>query len=343
MVEGDCRERLLKLDDASVDAVVTDPPYGIDFMNKSWDGRDIRAAARSSCGVRLLRGEAFQAWSTGWAAECARVLKPGGHLFAFGAPRTVHRLASGIEDAGLELRDTLMWLYGTGMAKSPKLPGGRGTNLKPAYEPIVLCRKAPDSTVRDNVKRHGTGALNVDACRVNGRYPANVLVSHSTRCTARRCTPSCAVSLVDDAAERGRTTPNPQLRASRIFYCPKATRREREAGCERLHRETFDVFPNARRGGHAPAAANRHPTVKPLALMRWLVELGCPAGGLVLDPFCGSGSTGAAAVATGRTFVGIERDPDYAKVARARIAYWARSKPPPPTRPSGLEFQAEWS
>ena len=329
IIAGDCLTELTALPDVSVDAVVTDPPYGIDFQGESWRSTAIRQAANARHNRPLSPGESCQAWSTVWAAECLRLLKPGGHLLAFGAPRTVHRLAAGIEDAGLELRDTLMWLYGTGMPKSRRLPGGRGTQLKPAYEPIVLARRPPDGSIAE------TGALNVDACRVNDRYPAHLALSHAPGCSDTACHPSCPVQLVDDSAARGRG----QRHMSRLFYCPKASRRERDAGCEDLPTRTLDIFPNAQRNGSKPPAkaANIHPTVKPIELMRWLVRLTAPPNGTVLDPFCGSGSTGAAAVLEQRRFIGIELDANYRRIAKARIAHWsaqARSQQQP-TRSNG--------
>ena len=191
---GDCLEVLATLPDASVDAVVTDPPYGIRFMGKAWDGADIESATatrqqqaampadgRSGAngGYRSASTEAgrydlganaaFGAWCEVWARECLRVLKPGGHLVAFGGARTWHRLATAAEDAGFEIRDSIAWLYGTGFPKSHNLDGewdGWGTALKPAFEPIVVGRKPLAGTVSANVSAHGTGALNIDRCRV---------------------------------------------------------------------------------------------------------------------------------------------------------------------------------
>jgi site-specific DNA-methyltransferase (adenine-specific) len=321
VLQADCLEALAELPTESVDAVVCDPPYGIDFNGHSWDGAAIRETAGANSTRRLSRGEAFQAWTQTWARECLRLLRPGGHLAAFGAPRTFHRLGCGVEDAGLELRDVLMWLYGTGMPKSRRMPSGRGTALKPAYEPILLARKPFAATTARNVALHGTGALNIDACRVEGRWPANVALSHHQACRATRCHRDCPRRFIDAAAARTRANCRD---ASRLFYCPKASRRERDAGCGRLPRHELDIFPNAHGDRKRPAAAaNAHPTVKPLDLMRWLVRLVAPAEGLVLDPFCGSGSTGCAAVLEQRGFLGIEREPDYVAVARARITHWA--------------------
>jgi site-specific DNA-methyltransferase (adenine-specific) len=191
---GDCIEMMRTLPDNSIDSVVTDPPYGIRFMGKSWDGKDIedRAAYRASmpshasaCGPngghRSIAAEAgkydltpdgmraFQAFTLEWAIECLRVLKPGGHLLSFAAARTYHHMAVGIEMAGFEIRDQIMWVFGSGFPKSHNLKGeheGKGTALKPAHEPICMARKPFTGTVADNVAVHGTGALNIDACRI---------------------------------------------------------------------------------------------------------------------------------------------------------------------------------
>lgn len=197
LYHGDCIEVMRTLPDESAHAVVTDPPYGLEFMGKAWDsfkpkdiGRGVRVAElraeemtaagkghATSAGPYLAArvdsirsaGLPFQRWCEEWARECMRVLKPGGHLLAFGGSRTWHRLASGVEDAGFEMRDSIAWLYGSGFPKSHNLDGdwqGWGTALKPAFEPIVVARKPLIGTVAVNVLTHGTGALNVDASRV---------------------------------------------------------------------------------------------------------------------------------------------------------------------------------
>lgn len=318
---------LASLDAESVDAIVTDPPYGIDFQGAAWDGRAIREAAARLNGKRLAAAESYQAWTRAWASAALGALKPGAHLLAFGAPRTAHRLACGIEEAGFELRDCLIWLYGTGMPKSRKLPGGRAASLKPAWEPIVLARKPLAGTIERNLHLHRTGALNTGACRVDGRFPANVALAHAPGCGTGRCEETCPVRIIDAASGRSRVPSGAPRQASRLFYCPKASRRERDAGCEQLPPRALDLFPNAKHARRPPPATNPHPTVKPLALMRWLVRLGVPEGGSVLDPFGGSGSTGCAAVLEGRRFLGIELDPAYAEIARARIAYWSQVSP----------------
>lgn len=205
---GDCLDVLKTLEDNSVDAVVTDPPYGIGFMGHEWDqpgvripdkregipsgqkrktnpapngfqtqpngsghGTELGAGAMQAGRYDLSRtaNHAFQEWVFEWATECYRVLKPGSHILAFGGSRTWHRLQSGIEDAGFEIRDSIAWLYGTGFPKSLNLNDdyeGWGTGLKPSFEPIAVGRKPLEGTVAENVLKYSTGALNIEATRV---------------------------------------------------------------------------------------------------------------------------------------------------------------------------------
>lgn len=150
LIEADALLTLAKLPDACIDTIVTDPPYGIDFGGQEWDGKNIRTAAVAP-GERTSAPEAFERWTRIWATEAHRVLKPGGFMVAFGAPRTFHRLVAGAEDAGLEIRDMLIWLNGHGLPKSPRLPGGRGTALKPAHEPVLLARAPLAGRTADNL------------------------------------------------------------------------------------------------------------------------------------------------------------------------------------------------
>jgi DNA modification methylase len=309
LIEGDALLTLAKLPDACVDAIVTDPPYGIDFAGEAWDGADIRRAAGAQ---REAASEAFERWTAVWAREARRVLKPGGHLIAFGATRTFHRLVCGIEDAGLEARDQLLWLYAQGLPKSRRLPGGLATTLKPAYEPILLARAPMVGTTIRNLEAWGTGALNTEATRVSGYWPAHLTLSHAPGCTETRCTGDCPASLMDAA--------RPDLRPSRMFFCAKASKHEREAGCEEIPARSVQLYS----GRHPPRLRrNTHRTVKPVTLMRWLVALVTPPGGLVLDPFAGSGSTGIAAILEDRTFLGIEREAAYVDIGCARLTHWA--------------------
>lgn len=433
---GDCLEVMAGMPENSVDAIVTDPPYGLGFMGKKWDGLPP---------------------SLEWAEACYRVLKPGGHIAAFGGTRTWHRLAVAIEDAGFEMRDSLAWLYGSGFPKSLDMskaidkhaegdmrraklahfvaqrgvdakwlqaqgvadsksftdwtveghaPSNRnwalirdalevtpdeeaeferkvigskrraatgrmnqgeggyafgedfditsaatpeaerwqgwGTALKPAFEPIVLARKPlAEKTVARNVLAHGTGAINVDACRIatdedtgraqgsdirggnwvsstrkssyvsvgspDGRWPANVLLDHHA---AAWVDEQSGVQRDGVAVNRNK---NPDIEkphtvygggwmngdrpditygggggASRFFYSAKAPKSER---------------PNV--------DGVQHPTVKPLAIMRWLIRLVTPPGGTVLDPFAGSGTTIEAAQHAGHRAIGIELTDEY--------------------------------
>jgi DNA modification methylase len=409
---GDCLAVMREMPDVSVDAVVTDPPYGLAFMGKRWD-YDVPSV---------------EVW-----AECLRVLKPGGHLLAFAGTRTQHRMACRIEDAGFEIRDMIAWVYGSGFPKSldvskaidkrggsvagfeqfrdavraamkrsgvsrsqlqaalgnhmlshylsagsqPAVPNlrdyriirdtvrlgsefdvlfadeaerevvgqgssaistrkdlqngkgtvwgadsstfditapatpeaqqwaGWGTALKPALEPITVARKPLTGTVAENVLAHGTGALNVDGCRVgtdggtakgsklmgegNGIYGAGLHgACEITQLSAGRW----PANLTHDGSEEVVGLLND---AARFFYCAKASKADR-------------------------GDDNHHPTVKPTDLMRYLCRLVTPPGGTVLDPFAGSGSTGKAAALEGFRFIGIEREAEYVEIARARIA-----------------------
>ena len=382
---GDCIEKMREMESNSIDAVVTDPPYELGFMGRAWDSTGI--------------ANRVDLW-----AEVLRVLKPGGHLLAFSGSRTYHRMTCAIEDSGFEVRDQIMWLYGSGFPKSldvskaiDKAAGaeretvarvrsdgkatgqeasgfmggagsvssttstvgvtpdakqweGWGTALKPAHEPIVVARKPLAGTVAANVLAHGTGAINIDASRVEtderiqappgstagsrigaqpsrdtgyeagtgreyrtgGRWPANVIhdgsdeviaafpeiktgalktwvtthVPETTVASLQKGLKPGSIRFADHAASDGS--------AARFFYCAKAAKDDREDW-------------------------NIHPTVKPTALMRHLVRLITPPGGLVLDPFMGSGSTGKAAALEGFSFVGIEREAEYIAIARRRI------------------------
>jgi site-specific DNA-methyltransferase (adenine-specific) len=210
-----------------------------------------------------------------------------------------------------------MWMFGTGMPKSRRLAGGQDTALKPFYEPILLARRALLGNATDNIARHGTGALNIEACGValpgRRRWPTNVVMSHSAGCRPGRCATSCPGAVIDGQ----------HAGASRFLYCSKASRPEGDAGCEHLPERELDLFPNTLGARRPKRLRNAHPTVKPIDLMRWLVRLVTPAGGVVLDPFCGSGTSGIAAALEQRRFLGIERDAGHATVARSRIGYWA--------------------
>lgn len=371
---GDALELARALPDASVDSIVCDPPYELGFMGKAWD----------------KSGIAFhvELW-----AEALRVLKPGGHLLAFSATRTYHRLACAIEDAGFEIRDQLAWTYGSGMPKSRNLGDGWGTQVKPAWEPIAMARKPFKGTVDACHKAHGTGGLNIDACRIEtvenlnggaystggraaamtgderegaalgmfqpgakaagayvqpaGRWPANILHDGSDEVLAqfpadaggkaniRGDEPSLAsTGNVTNIRERVAFTQHDGLAsAARFFYCAKASTAEREAGLEAMRMQPADTWePTSQRGKRdAVQRRNHHPTVKPIAVGRWLQRLVTPPGGTTLDLFAGSGTFGCSAILEGFRAILFERDRDdageplgYEAIILARLAWAAK-------------------
>ncbi len=310
---GDSLDVLKTLEPNSIDAVVTDPPYGLNFMGKKWD-YDVPSLAL---------------WIEIW-----RVLRPGGHVLSFGGTRTYHRMVVNIEHAGFEIRDQVQWIYGSGFPKSHNLPGGFGTALKPANEPIVLARKPlSEKTVAANVLKWGCGALNIEGSRIGtdkvpskkcigdkyagfkgnvqgenlpwtytqGRWPANVLFDES------------AAEMLGEP--------------SRFFYVAKASKRERNAGLEGMpvvrksHMQTKngEGERSMKEGFPDTFQQNHHPTVKPIKLMEYLCKLITPPGGVILDPFMGSGSTGVAAKNLGFKFIGIEMNEEYLEIAKRRI------------------------
>ena len=429
------------------------------FMGKAWDGSKI------AYDVRLWR-------------EVLRVLKPGGHLLAFGGCRTYHRMACAIEDAGFEIRDSVHWLYSTGFPKNLNvskaidksagaerkvvgsklgLPGyrsgdqrpsailsggvdgslnngsaklaitapatdaarkweGFGSALKPSHEPCVLARKPLAGTLAENVQAHGTGALNIDGCRIgagtggekpeyranfkngvygkgldggawentSGRWPSNLLLSHSPDCErvgtkrvksgdgkdwsqekthgtgngatyfgkkptgqhygletvdAYRCAPGCPVRELDAQSGNrpGFSGGGIRRRSTGSGYrLPigndgEASQTYNDTGGASRFFATFQPVPSdyvpfkyvakpSRRERNDGVVRNLHNTVKPVALMRYLVRLVTPPGGLVLDPFCGSGTTGIAALKEGMRFLGLEKEPAHVKIATARLA-----------------------
>jgi site-specific DNA-methyltransferase (adenine-specific) len=285
ILTGDNRDTLKTLEDNSIDSIVTDPPYGIDFLGRAWD---------ANTGAL----ETYQ--------ECLRVLKPGGYILAFSAARTYHHLAVTLESAGFEIRDQIMWIYSSGFPKAQQIkdhPGWK-TALKPAHEPIAVARKPITGTVENNMNQWGVGALNIDASRIeyeneyDAKHQADISKGQQNATNGTNFFGS-GKSVSDDKGQ-GRFPSNVigEIEGyQKYFYCPKVSKRERM---------TF----------------NNHPTVKPVELMRYLIQLVTPDNSTVLDPFSGSGSTGMAAVELGHTFIGCELNPDYVEIAETRIREW---------------------
>jgi site-specific DNA-methyltransferase (adenine-specific) len=385
---GDCLDRLKEIEDCSVDSVVTDPPYHLTSIVKRYGKEGSSPAKFGTDGAfqRASKGFMGQEWDGGDIAfrtevweQCLRVLKPGGHILAFSGSRTYHRMAVAIEDAGFEIRDQIMWVYGSGFPKShnvgKKLPQyeGWGTALKPAHEPICLARKPLEKkTVADNVLEFGTGAINIDGCRVDdveiyvsgkgnkfvdslphgkrtgenvkgvfethiGRYPANFIHDGSEEVLESFPRVKGGNWVHTEGARHfnnnGEPT-NPTLNrsdktigsAARFFYCPKASKKDRNEGCESLEQKQYSLdgrekpIENAYQRNNS-IASNNHPTVKPTDLMRYLIRLVTPENGTVLDPFMGSGSTGKAAMLENKSFIGIELSKDYLDIVEKRIKH----------------------
>jgi site-specific DNA-methyltransferase (adenine-specific) len=320
------------------------------FFEDKKCGNVIRNANANSGTYDERRNDEFQAFITQFGIEALRIVKPGGHMLMCGAPRRYHRQACGLEDAGWEIRDCLCWLFGSGFPKSHNHfgPEGYGTALKPAYEPILLCMKSLDGTFKQNYEKWGVGGINIDACRigtdkrlnpeagfirrgrndeeiflgtdsnkpegyheVKGRWPANLLLDEEAASMLDEQSgvlKSDALNRANIVAKNKTYGSAPHQReglympsfggASRFFYCAKTPSSERNEGCEK----------------------NAHPTVKPLALMRYLITLiSPPTTALILDPFAGSGSTIVAAEQLGIEAIGIEKQPEYVEIARARL------------------------
>jgi DNA modification methylase len=360
---GDCLEVMRSLPTESVDAIVTDPPYGLSFMGARWD-YDVPSV---------------EIWK-----EARRLLKPGGYLLAFAGTRTQHRMAVNIEDAGYEIRDLIAWVYGSGFPKSldvskaidkaagaerdvvdigrsgktaiwdkrgrmgtydittpatedAKTWAGWGTALKPALEPITVARKPFAGTVAANVLKYGTGAINVDGCRIETDEELGRLNALGPYTSSRTWSTSSTGGQDSRGYITGRWPANllhdgsPEVDdllqgAARFFYCAKASGEDRDAGLSRAKTSAAEKT-NRKEGsaGITPYAGSRtptrntHPTVKPVELMRYLCRLVTRPGGVVLDPFMGSGSTGRACIEEGFTFIGIERDEAYYDLACERM------------------------
>lgn len=372
--EGDCLEVVSRLPDASVDSVVTDPPYALVSIAKRLGAEGsapIKPEGMGGAYARVSAGFMGKQWDNGQTAfavefwrQVLRVLKPGGHVVAFGGTRTYHRLACAIEDAGFEIRDQIGWAYGSGFPKSHNVSkaidrhlgsrdakvtvnadapayqrsvgntrpwmddpnhqidgpdaatpeaaewDGWGTALKPAWEPIVLARKPLIGTVAESVLRHGTGALNIDGCRIEGeprRWPANIIHDGSDEALALFPHSASGNGAVKKATGDGHQA-NAYGKESRPSGTPMV--------CHGDEGSAARFFYSSKADGE-DRLGSKHPTVKPLDLMQWLVRLVTPKGGITLDPFGGTGTTGEAAWREGMRAILIEREPEYqADIAR---------------------------
>ncbi len=404
---ADCRS----LDLSGITAVVTDPPYELGFMGKHWDKQGVSFDAET---WRRISGYCL----------------PGAPLLSFGGPRTWHRLVCAIEDAGWEIRDTLMWLYGSGFPKSLDISkaidkaagaerevigpnpnavgrtsnktGGRliggheedrgavdvltapatdaakewqgyGTALKPAWEPICLAMKPLDGTYAHNALTHGAAGLNIDGARIpldgeadvsarqrqhdgtdngfrfaksmtgkevltykpEGRWPANLILDEeaaamldeqSGESTSRSGMPRKGVNGNGWGMTHTGAEYDDHGGPSRFFYCAKASRAERDAGCEGLEVRPLLWSAGTQNPGSFQsantmrAAKNDHPTVKPLALMTYLVKLiSPPSNAVILDPFMGSGTTGLACRKLGVRFIGVDISEHNCEIALKRM------------------------
>jgi site-specific DNA-methyltransferase (adenine-specific) len=344
---GDSRDVLKTIPDCSIDSIVTDPPYALtnnQGTRSPLPGQDTprgkpKEPKGGFMGKKWDTGET--AFAAAFWAECLRVLKPGGHVVAFSGTRTYHRMAVAIEDAGFEIRDQLQWLYGSGFPKSHNAGHGWGTALKPACEPVCFGRKPLIGTVAANVLEHGTGAINIDGCRIpteaadlqamqgrsgastrglyegniginetwkpaDGRWPANIIHDGSEEVIAAfpESGPPCGSPKKGES--QGWIAGSPASKAgSNAAYVG-------DGGNAARFFYTAKADANDRLG-------SKHPTVKPVDLMQWLCRLVTPKGGTVLDPFAGTGTTGEAAFREGFNAVLIEREEEYQADIRRRM------------------------
>lgn len=341
---GDCLTVMKEYPDNHFTHVLTDPPYGLKFMQKNWD-YDIPKQP---------------VWE-----ELLRICKPGTMMLCFGGPRKYHRLTCEIENAGWEIRDCLMYLYGSGFPKSHNHFGleGYGTALKPAYEPIIMCQKPLDGTYAQNAEKWGVAGINIEGSRIGieeiktnggnkfsnlygkyneaiesmhkGRWPANILfdeeaaqqLDQMSGILKSGSTPTYQNKKSSFCNSKELIPNNPMSSsyggASRFFYCAKASKSERNKGLEGFELKECEKWPQSgvkKGSSRTPPRQNNHPTVKPLKLIEYLLTLITPPNkGLLLDPFLGSGTTLVAAAHLNIPAIGIEMEQEYCDIAKARI------------------------
>lgn len=422
---GDNVEVMAGFEDNSIHSIVTDGPYGIGFMGKAWDNMDIQKRfddrnakahnevvrpGRKTNGfgksihaglynLSLLSNQEFELWTERWAMAAYDRLRPGGYLISFCSTRTFHRMVSGIENAGFEIRDTISWVFASGFPKSSNQSGeweGWGTALKPAHELICIARKPLEGTVPQNLAKWGVGAINIQACRIDGepwrygnqpklngaryqpgqitplerhaenivggedgRWPANLIHDGSPEVlkmfpesdgqqgdlknhSGVRESPNGIFGKMDAAKDhKARNDSGSAARffkvcrwdaddvedIDRIIYCAKTSRTDRNEGLKEFDKKPLNWSSGTQNPGSFQSegtdksSQNFHPTVKPTELMRYLVKMVTPKGGICLDPFMGSGSTGKACMLEDVKFIGIDITPEYLPIAEGRIKY----------------------
>lgn len=302
---GNCIDLMSEMADCSVDSVVTDPPYELGFMGKSWDATGIAYN--------------IKVWQ-----ECLRVLKPGGHLLAFGGSRTYHRLACAIEDAGFEIRDQIMWVYGSGFPKS--------LNISKAIDKAAGAKRKiiGESKYSQPAKSGHHGGLTGDNINfTNERYTP--LITASATAEAKQwegwgtaLKPAHEPIVMARKPLENDSSDKTNCLMVRFIYCSKASTSERNAGLKDLPKKKADTRSDIAAGmwkdKNAPHQ-NFHPTVKPVNLMRSLIKFVTPVNGVVLDPFLGSGTTAVAAIHENIDWMGFEMNPEYATIAKRRVEH----------------------
>ena len=268
---GDNIKVLKTIPDNSIDACITDPPYGMGMDH--WDNNV----------------PPVETWK-----EVLRVLKPGAFCLSFCSPELYHRMAVNVDDAGFEIKDQIIWMVTTKMAKRNR--------LKPAHEPIVVAQKPLEGSIQKNFDKWGVGKINVETTRIpwDGKPPTGWIKGYRREFGKD-------VAKVKDIINRETVDANPDGRYpsniighfdnpfhQKYFYAPRASRKER-------------------------GEYNDHPTPKPISLMKYLIKVYCPKNGVVLDPYNGSGSTGIAAIQLDNEYIGIDMDPDYIEISEKRI------------------------
>jgi DNA modification methylase len=286
---------LPKIEDNSIDVVLTDPPYFLDKLDNNWDHARVsnqnnqHTIKSLPAGMKFDReqGKRFYSWYFDVSKEIFRVLKPGGFFFSFSCPRLYHRMASAIDDAGFEIRDVFMWLYTQNQAKAMgvahfidkmniserekekikgKLNGWKTPQIKSCFEPIAMGQKPADQTYLHNMLTHEVGLINTNVKIGNNMYPANVI------------TVECITYLID-----------------KTFLLPKPTKKEK-------------------------GVYNDHKTVKPLAICEYLINLSAYSkNAIILDPFVGSGTTAVAAKRLGKNYIGIDSNERYVRLTERRL------------------------